>query len=197
MTHSSGRRLFRRLRGCSVDSVGGCWMSTKVKDGLFIGDGEASQNLEFLEPNRVLYIINCAGRELPNLWASHGVRYLTFQWDSAPVFVLFDAAGVVLEQIGAFVDEGLAAGDSVLIHDMNGVSRCVTAVIACVRRALPPLARARHHQPLLPCSPAARTEGGSRPPRESRKKAPPLLEPRVDCRVVCSPLERRSTHAAK
>ena len=144
-------------------------MATKVKDGLFIGNGEASQNLEFIEPNHVHYIINCSGRELPNFWASHGVRYLTFLWDSAPDFVLFDAAGVVLEQIGAFVDEGLAAGHSVLIHDMNGVSRCVAVVIACVRRSPPP-PRVQPHPPPLPWSPTARTKAG--PVRARRETSP-------------------------
>ena len=91
-------------------------MTTKLKDGLFIGDGESSQNLEFLETNHMTWIINCAGRQLPNLWANHGVRYLTFSWDDAPDFVLFDAGGVVLEQICPFVDDGLRHSESVLIR---------------------------------------------------------------------------------
>lgn len=34
----------------------------KVKDGLFIGDELAAQDLEFLVTNKVTNLINCAGR---------------------------------------------------------------------------------------------------------------------------------------
>ncbi|CAM9304838.1 unnamed protein product, partial [Phaeothamnion confervicola] len=64
-------------------------MTTKVKDALFIGDAEASQDPDFLELNKITYIINCAGRQLPNLWEQHGLRYLTFPWDDALDCVLF------------------------------------------------------------------------------------------------------------
>ena len=34
----------------------------KVKDGLFVGDEFAAQDLEFVVANKVSNIINCAGR---------------------------------------------------------------------------------------------------------------------------------------
>mmetsp|Transcript_12174 Transcript_12174/g.37484 ORF Transcript_12174/g.37484 Transcript_12174/m.37484 type:complete len:135 (-) Transcript_12174:1064-1468(-) len=109
-------------------------MATRVKDGIFVADGESSQDPEFVEMSKIGYamdragtgrerrlqdacvrsgeracsccrnfgeprategmgsqVINCAGRELPNLWAPHGVRYLTFSWDDEPGCPLFDA----------------------------------------------------------------------------------------------------------
>ena len=65
-------------------------MATRVKDGIFVADGESSQDPEFIELNKIGYIVNCAGRQLPNLWSAHGVRYLTFTWDDDPGYVLFD-----------------------------------------------------------------------------------------------------------
>jgi|TARA_B110000285_G_scaffold173457_1_gene194369 hypothetical protein len=34
----------------------------KIKDGLFIGDELASQDIEFVVANKVTHIINCAGK---------------------------------------------------------------------------------------------------------------------------------------
>ena len=47
-------------------------MATRIKDGIFVADGESSQDGEFVEMNKISYVINCAGRQLPNLWAPHG-----------------------------------------------------------------------------------------------------------------------------
>lgn len=74
-------------------------MATKIKDGLFIGDAEASQDPEFIELNKIMFVINCAGRQLPNLWEQHGLHYLTFPWTSDPDCALFDEGNVVVEQV--------------------------------------------------------------------------------------------------
>lgn len=52
----------------------------KVKDGLFIGDEFAAQDLEFVVANKVSNVINCAGRQVANHWEPIGVNYLTFYW---------------------------------------------------------------------------------------------------------------------
>ena len=75
-------------------------MATKIKDGLFVGDAEASQDPEFIELNKITFVINCAGRQLPNLWEQHGLHYLTFPWTSDPDCTLFDGGNVVIEQVG-------------------------------------------------------------------------------------------------
>lgn len=43
-------------------------MACKIFDGLFIGDAESSQDSEFIELNKISYVINTAGRQLPNLY---------------------------------------------------------------------------------------------------------------------------------
>jgi hypothetical protein len=52
----------------------------KIKDGLFIGDEMAAQDLEFVVANKVTRIINWAGRQIPNHWEPIGVIYMTFFW---------------------------------------------------------------------------------------------------------------------
>ena len=52
----------------------------KIKDGLFIGDEMAAQDLEFVVANKVTRVINCSGRQIPNHWEPIGVIYMTFFW---------------------------------------------------------------------------------------------------------------------
>ncbi len=39
-------------------------MAAKLKDGLFLGDFETAQDMEFIMANKISRIINCAGREV-------------------------------------------------------------------------------------------------------------------------------------
>jgi hypothetical protein len=57
------------------------WM---YADGLFIGDAETSQDPEFLELNKISNLVNLAGREVANVWASHGLVYLNYNWEDRP-----------------------------------------------------------------------------------------------------------------
>ena len=34
-------------------------MATRIKDGIFVADGESSQDGEFVEMNKISYVINC------------------------------------------------------------------------------------------------------------------------------------------
>ncbi|CAM9559654.1 unnamed protein product [Chrysoparadoxa australica] len=105
-------------------------MATKIMDGLFMGDAESSQDPEFIEMNKIMYVLNCAGRHLPNMWEMHGLRYLTFPWEDSPKCVLFDRETVVVMQVAQFIDEAIDGGDSILVHSLEGVSRCVAVCAA-------------------------------------------------------------------
>ncbi len=52
----------------------------KIKDGLFLGDHFASQDLDFLLTNKITHVINCAAKEVQNLYESAGILYLSFFW---------------------------------------------------------------------------------------------------------------------
>ena len=56
-------------------------------------------------PSSPTDVINCAGRQLPNLYELHGIRYLTYPWLDTTDFQIFDANGVVVMQIVSFIDE--------------------------------------------------------------------------------------------
>lgn len=53
-------------------------MSTKIKDGLFISDYDCAQDFDFLFPNQITHIINCAGREVRNSFEKAGIKYIYF-----------------------------------------------------------------------------------------------------------------------
>jgi len=103
--------------------------AVKVKDGLFVGDELAAQDLEFVVSNKVTHIINCCGRQVPNHWESIGVSYLTYYWVDADNQAILDQRDVVSNEIFSFVEEALSAAESVLIHSVRGQSRscCVLA----------------------------------------------------------------------
>jgi hypothetical protein len=50
-------------------------MAAKLRDGLFIGDADASLDAEFLDLNKISHIVNVASREVPNKWAARGKRH--------------------------------------------------------------------------------------------------------------------------
>ncbi|CAJ1398327.1 unnamed protein product, partial [Effrenium voratum] len=103
--------------------------AVKLKDGLFVGDELAAQDLEFVVANKVTRIINCAGRQVPNHWESIGVAYLTYYWIDADSQVILDQRDVVANETFSFVEQALEAAESVLIHSVRGQSRscCILA----------------------------------------------------------------------
>ena len=62
----------------------------KIKDGLFIGDEFAAQDLEFVVTNKITHIINTSGRQVPNHWEPIGVRYLTYHWLDHESQIIYD-----------------------------------------------------------------------------------------------------------
>ena len=67
-------------------------MAAKIKDGLFLGDYETAQDLDFILANKITHIICCAGRELANCWERSGVKYLTYYWPENGNCIVFDEA---------------------------------------------------------------------------------------------------------
>jgi protein-tyrosine phosphatase len=103
-------------------------MAAKCKDGLFLGDMQSSQDLEFVVANKISRIINCSGREVPNGWERGGVRYLTYYWPESGNCVIFDETNSVLDEIYAFIEDAIESGESVLVHSTDGVSRACFCV---------------------------------------------------------------------
>lgn len=106
-------------------------MAAKIKDGLFIGDAETSQSEVFINDNKISNLINLSGREVQNVWAPHGLVYLTYYWEDTSDYKIFSSHDdSLLSDIVEFIDVSISHGISVLLFSTDGKSRCIVA--ACI-----------------------------------------------------------------
>lgn len=109
-------------------------LAVRVKDGIFIGNLTAAQDHDFIVMNKITHIINCAGGEILDFFVDDGVKYLTFPWrdtaGSLCTAVMFDSADENIERTVRFIDEALEAGNCVLVHSCNGLSRSPALIAA-------------------------------------------------------------------
>lgn len=106
----------------------------KIKDGLFIGDELASQDIEFVIANKVTHIINCAGKQILNHWEPIGVAYLTFFWLDQDNQVVLDSKDEASNAIFDFIEEAVEQTESVLVHSVRGQSRATCTLAAYIMR---------------------------------------------------------------
>lgn len=109
----------------------------KIKDGLFIGDEFAAQDLEFVMANKVTHVINCAGRQVPNHWESIGVAYLKFNWLDQENQVLFNdhkQGDTITSQIFDFIEDAMKKTVSVVVYSVRGQSRAASVLAVFLMR---------------------------------------------------------------
>ena len=70
--------------------------------------------------NKVTYIINCAGKQVKNMWESIGINYLTFFWEESDKEILFDKEKKNMEKVSEFVELARRKGESCLVHSEKG-----------------------------------------------------------------------------
>ena len=49
-------------------------MSTKLNNGLFMGDVDAAQDADFISLNGIQFILNCVPLEVPNVFENDGIK---------------------------------------------------------------------------------------------------------------------------
>jgi len=102
-------------------------MACKLKDGLFMGDVDTAQDPEFLELNKISNLVNTAGGEADNMWANHGLAYLTFAWEDHEECPLFPTNDDAVKHLVDFIDGSIEYGISVLIYSVRGCGRSTVA----------------------------------------------------------------------
>jgi len=105
-------------------------MWLRIKDGIFIGGEEASEDFESAQESKVTRVINCCAAEIPNRWALCGVKYLSYRWSDDSDQVMLDTGDFVVNDVYDFIEAALANFEAVLIHSMNGESRSVCVLLA-------------------------------------------------------------------
>ncbi|CAD8077009.1 unnamed protein product [Paramecium sonneborni] len=86
----------------------------KVKDGIFLGDLFASQDLEFIVTNKVSRIMNCASKVISNHWEEIGIVYLSYPWTDNDQQIIFQSDESMNSAI-KFIDDALFNGESVIV----------------------------------------------------------------------------------
>ena len=112
---------FPLLTDCIVGGI-------KIKDGQFIGDMYAAQDLEFMYNNKISHIINCSPNEVPNHFECQGQIYLTIPWKESDFQILFSPHEETLRKICDFIDMANDQGESVQVHSVKGQSRASCAI---------------------------------------------------------------------
>ena len=99
----------------------------RIKEGLFVGDKFAAQDLEFIVVNKVTCVVNCALRQVPNHWEPIGIKYLVFPCVGSERIV--DLSDANFDEFYLFIERALTEGTSVLIHSLTGRCRSLCLVV--------------------------------------------------------------------
>lgn len=89
--------------------------------------------------NKVTHIINCAAKQLPNVFETFGVHYLKFNWLETDTQVFIPNTEVLFDNntpndIYNFIERAHNNGESVLVHSVRGQSRSCCALAAYFMR---------------------------------------------------------------
>lgn len=74
------------------------------------------------------YVVNCAGKQVPNHWEPIGLKYLTYFWADNDTQIILDEADQTANKCNDFIGGALSKGDSVLVHSVKGQSRAGTVL---------------------------------------------------------------------
>lgn len=105
-------------------------MSSKIKDGLFMGDVDAAQDAEFLQLNGIVRIINCVPREVPNVFQqSLGLTYTACDLGEVLQRPFFDLQNREFMGLVQVIECALEKTESVLVHSLDGFCRSPSIII--------------------------------------------------------------------
>ncbi|GLE04384.1 hypothetical protein PINS_up015723 [Pythium insidiosum] len=105
-------------------------MSSKIKDGLFLGDIDAAQDAEFLQLNGISHIINCVPRQVPNIFQqSLSLSYVSCDLEEVLRRSFFDVNNREFMGIVNLIDRALERTESVLVHSLHGINRGPSVII--------------------------------------------------------------------
>ena len=101
----------------------------KIKDGLFWGDYTAAEDSEFLEINKITYIINCNSKENPFLPKNRQIFQKDLKWvknDATKIFIIFSK---ILPEIEKILNQVEKKYESILIFCDSGENRSFSIMV--------------------------------------------------------------------
>jgi protein tyrosine/serine phosphatase len=108
---------------------------------LYVGNGNAAKSRELLDAHHIRTVVNCSDT-IPNYYADVGIAYFSFDlyaWITAQHTARQDmtaTVGAFSAPLLAFVNEALAAGQSVLVHCWAGAHRAGTTGVLLLMHLL-------------------------------------------------------------
>ncbi len=108
---------------------------------LYVGNGNAAKSRALLDAHHIRRVVNCSDT-IPNFHADAGIAYFSFDlyaWITAQHAARHDMTATVGAFSGpllAFVNETLAAGESVLVHCWAGAHRAGTTGVLLLMHLL-------------------------------------------------------------
>jgi hypothetical protein len=109
----------------------------KIKDGLFIGNQYAANDIELFEQVKATRAINCAGFAMDNYFETSAelqVEYLTYSWVDNDRQVILDEKDMVADEVFDFIEGALEEAETVFVLSVHGQSRSCCLVVAYMMR---------------------------------------------------------------
>lgn len=101
----------------------------EIYPNLYVGNGGAAKNIEYLKSIGVTHVVNMAEGEVDtdaNFYQEENIKYLGVSIADSPTTKIDTHFGVVTK----FMENGIKGGGKVLVHCFMGYSRSATCAIA-------------------------------------------------------------------
>ncbi|CAD8096738.1 unnamed protein product [Paramecium sonneborni] len=99
-------------------------ISSRILDGIFIGNYIPLQEEQYLNINQITHIVNCSAQEIK---APPNLKVLNYHWKDEDNQIIITIENLI--QITTFVERAIKQGESALFCCLNGQSRSLTALI--------------------------------------------------------------------
>lgn len=106
--------------------------ATKLMDGFYFGDILASQDLQFLNDNKISHVVNTS-IELPNKYESVGIKYHNLDWRKEQKDSLFISYNQ-FNEFFKFVNSAIKKQKGVLVMSLFGRNRVFVACVLYIIR---------------------------------------------------------------
>eukprot|EP00297_Palpitomonas_bilix_P004404 CAMPEP_0113883904 /NCGR_PEP_ID=MMETSP0780_2-20120614/9898_1 /TAXON_ID=652834 /ORGANISM="Palpitomonas bilix" /LENGTH=707 /DNA_ID=CAMNT_0000871339 /DNA_START=96 /DNA_END=2219 /DNA_ORIENTATION=+ /assembly_acc=CAM_ASM_000599 len=108
--------------------------AVKIRDGLFLANTEAVQDIGFVLANKIDHVVSCdRASPVPHQLAKFGVTYSTFSW--LDIYLEFSLTpdrreGKRIFQLFHVIDEALEQGQGIILHSLHDFTRAGCCLMA-------------------------------------------------------------------
>mmetsp|Transcript_33007 Transcript_33007/g.58620 ORF Transcript_33007/g.58620 Transcript_33007/m.58620 type:complete len:378 (+) Transcript_33007:54-1187(+) len=105
-------------------------IGVKIKDGLFLGDGDDAQDLQCAYACKISRVVNCCRGKEPNHLETEGIKYLTYDFENPGNPTVLGKDDAVINEFFNFIEPALALEEGVLVHYHQDQSRASCLITA-------------------------------------------------------------------